>query len=82
MVPACLGIVQRFAIDLFDSLGNPDREGNYQVTVSFLELYNEDINDLLASHDTHPRIRQNMYGTIDLTGVHQECVQNSEELLR
>lgn len=84
---ARLGIVQRFAIHLFDNLGSLERKRDFQVAVSFLELYNDDIKDLLAPHSSsssksYPRLRQNAYGIIDVDGVHQEHAHNSEELLR
>ncbi|KAI8150137.1 P-loop containing nucleoside triphosphate hydrolase protein [Fennellomyces sp. T-0311] len=81
------GIVQRFACSLFDALekSNAKGEDSFQVYVSFLELYHEDINDLLEPHrdaaEIHPSIREALDGSIYWAGVREERVFNAEELL-
>ena len=82
-----IGIVQRFAHSLFDALerSNTKGEDSFQVYVSFLELYHEDINDLLEPRrdaaEIHPSIREALDGSIYWAGVREERVYNAEELL-
>ncbi|KAI9495326.1 hypothetical protein BDB00DRAFT_243095 [Zychaea mexicana] len=82
------GIVQRFAHLLFDGLEKSKTKGgddSFQVYVSFLELYHEDLNDLLEPHrdtaEIHPSIREALDGSIYWAGVREEQVHNAEELL-
>ncbi|KAI9259488.1 P-loop containing nucleoside triphosphate hydrolase protein [Phascolomyces articulosus] len=87
------GVVQRFAHQLFDALeksntksGNGGaNEDSFQVYVSFLELYHEDLNDLLEPHrdtaESHPSIREALDGSIYWAGVREERVYNAQELL-
>jgi hypothetical protein len=82
------GIVPRAAAALFDYLQRmPRNEFKYQVHVSFLEVYNEDLIDLLSitSRDG-PRntvtIREDTRGNIIWTGVREERVNSMTELLK
>ncbi|KAG2228063.1 hypothetical protein INT45_009109 [Circinella minor] len=84
------GIVHRFAHGLFDALEKSKTKGEqkedpFQVYVSFLELYHEDLNDLLEPHrdsgETHPSIREALDGSIYWAGVREERVYNAKELL-
>ncbi|ORE08271.1 kinesin-domain-containing protein, partial [Rhizopus microsporus var. microsporus] len=79
------GIIHRFAHSLFGMMKQQTEDYNYQVYLSYLELYNEEINDLLATkNDTeqHPSIRENTQGRIYWANVKEENVQTAEELLR
>ncbi|KAG0166889.1 Kinesin-like protein kif21b [Apophysomyces sp. BC1034] len=83
------GIIHRFASSLFEQLEQTHghSENAYQVYISFLELHNEDINDLLVQQnsqkdvDDHPSIREDNQGRIYWTGVREERVYNPQELL-
>jgi hypothetical protein len=91
-----LGIVPRAISKLFSDLEarkakNPDFE--YELAVSFLELYNEDLIDLLnpAVHDSHDpqkkgkqelMIREDANGQIYWSGVKEVPVKSPDELLR
>ncbi|KAF7725370.1 Kinesin-like protein kif21b [Apophysomyces ossiformis] len=93
------GIVPRFIRDLFRGLERKQHEMKgdfeYQVYVSFLELYNEDLVDLLNMEQiSHNRkrtnsgtsvceiaIREDVQGNIYWTGVREEPCSNPDDLL-
>lgn len=79
------GIVPRFIDSLFDRLATKEKETpNYscQVFVSFLELYNEDLVDLLNPvRRNDVVIREDTHGNICWLGVREEPVRNPHELL-
>lgn len=83
-----VGIVPRFAENLFSWIkcqqNQPDNHALYNVKVSFLELYNEDIVDLLNSNNRAASItiRENANGNITWSGVQEELIQDSADLLK
>lgn len=59
----------------------------YQLYASFLEIYNEEIKDLLSSHQSHeprPRLvlREDATGEIYLAGCTEERIYSPTELFR
>lgn len=90
----------RFIYDLFKRLAKKKESGSvneYQVFVSFLELYNEDIVDLLNHHNQQQQkkkssggaaavcevqIREDVHGQIYWSGVREEPCSSPDELLR
>ncbi|KAI9314976.1 hypothetical protein BX666DRAFT_2113761 [Dichotomocladium elegans] len=89
------GIVPRFIRDLYERLDHKrDKDPNYnaEVLVSFLELYNEDLVDLLSIlHHQRKRsgcsisnditIREDTSGNIYWSGVREEPCKSPKELL-
>lgn len=92
------GIVPRCIYELFEKLDQQvqEQEGfSYQVAVSFLELYNEELIDLLnpstaqkrrslngtVTHTTEVSIREDIAGNIYWSGVREEPCHSPEELL-
>ncbi|KAI8091428.1 P-loop containing nucleoside triphosphate hydrolase protein [Gilbertella persicaria] len=77
------GIIPRFAENLFAWIENQQNNTAYQVKVSFLELYNEDIIDLLNPKEMNSviSIREDANGHISWSGVHEKPVQKSTDLL-
>jgi len=73
------GIVPRSIYDLFQRLEEKDSDKfKYRVFVTFLELYNEDLTDLL-----HPESSNNYQIREDpWLGIKEEEVESPEELLR
>jgi hypothetical protein len=70
---------------------NSSSSGNntFQIYTSFLELYNEDINDLLVVpentgqfQDNHPAIREDMNGNIYWAGIKEQRVHTVNDLIR
>ena len=51
------GIVPRALAQLLDTLEDQSDSVEYSVRVSFLELYNEEIFDLLSAHDDTTKLR-------------------------
>lgn len=79
------GILPRFTKNLFEWIEQQQQQPNttYQVKVSFLELYNEDIIDLLSKNPaSNITIREDINGNISWSGVHDEVVQGSADLLK
>lgn len=79
------GILPRFARNLFHWIEQQQSlsTATYQVKVSFLELYNEDIIDLLSNNpSSNITIREDVNGNISWSGVHDEAVQGSADLLK
>ncbi|OAD02129.1 hypothetical protein MUCCIDRAFT_153275 [Mucor lusitanicus CBS 277.49] len=80
-----VGIVPRFADNLFRWIKcQPDTSNTqYCVKVSFLELYNEDIIDLLSANNKNAAItiRENANGNITWSGVQEEPIQGAADLL-
>jgi hypothetical protein len=80
------GIVPRFIDSLFKGL-NANKSPNYsfQVCVSFLELHNEDLVDLLCvkrrDFINNLTIREDTQGNICWSGVKEEIVTSPHELL-
>lgn len=61
----------------------------FQIYTSFLELYNEDINDLLVVpehsdqlQENHPTIREDNNGNIYWAGVKEERVYTVNDLIK
>lgn len=92
------GIVPRCIVDLFRKLHeqSESNEGfKYEVYVSFLELYNEELIDLLNPHTAMKKkgtlpanvvpievtIREDIAGNIYWSGVKEELCQSPKELL-
>lgn len=82
------GIVPRFIDSLFCSLESKKSHNySFQVCVSFLELHNEDLVDLLCPNVRGRReglnltIREDSHGNICWSGVREEAVSNTTELM-
>ena len=90
-----IGIVPRFIRDLYERLEqkkSTTSNYDYQVLVSFLELYNEDLVDLLNIQQKQQQlqrtqsncdisIREDIHGNIYWSGVREETCSSPSELL-
>ena len=91
-----IGIVPRCILDLFEQLqtrADNDSEYNFEVAVSFLELYTEELIDLLNPSTAQKRkngnsissteisIREDVASNIYWSGVREEICRSPEELL-
>ncbi|KAI9255981.1 P-loop containing nucleoside triphosphate hydrolase protein [Sporodiniella umbellata] len=75
------GIVPRFVHSLFQQLAQKQDLDSYQVSVSFLELHQEDLVDLLGGKGFQLTIREDTQGNICWTGVKEEVVTDPMELM-
>ncbi|ORZ09229.1 hypothetical protein BCR42DRAFT_122502 [Absidia repens] len=86
------GIVPRFIYTMFEQLSqrqNNNNDHHHQISVSFLELHNEDLVDLLSpsvhtlKKENQPMvvIREDSSGAICWSGIREEVVTNPEQLL-
>ncbi|XP_040010091.1 kinesin-like protein KIF27 isoform X2 [Xiphias gladius] len=80
------GIIDRVAQDVFLMLGEKRKNGGgveATVRVSYLELYREELRDLLELHSTHKElhIREDEKGNTVVVGAKEIVVTSAEELL-
>ncbi|KAI9282205.1 hypothetical protein BY458DRAFT_497488 [Sporodiniella umbellata] len=82
------GIVPRFVKDLFDRLQDKKKQEptlEFTVRVSFLELYNEELVDLLnpqCKKKCEVQIREDVNGHIYWAGVQEEVCETPEALVK
>ena len=97
-IPLHQGIIHRFADSLFQRLMENCSQSlgkkSFQVYISFLEVYNEDINDLLGNQQQqdhhhssltndqhHPTVREDIRGNIYWTGIKEEKIDCVNDLI-
>eukprot|EP00588_Corethron_pennatum_P012963 CAMPEP_0194281078 /NCGR_PEP_ID=MMETSP0169-20130528/19757_1 /TAXON_ID=218684 /ORGANISM="Corethron pennatum, Strain L29A3" /LENGTH=596 /DNA_ID=CAMNT_0039026033 /DNA_START=10 /DNA_END=1797 /DNA_ORIENTATION=+ len=80
------GVIPRACNDLFDTLARKC-DGNAQVTLSYLEIYNEEIRDLMSpvtenndSPSPNLRIRETLNGGVYVSGLESRIVTNSQDV--
>ncbi|EGD74148.1 cenpe protein [Salpingoeca rosetta] len=75
------GIIPLSIQDIFNSIEKtPDRE--FLLRVSFMEIYNEVIADLLAPENNNLKVHETSEGDIYVGGLTEEVVCSPEEILR
>jgi hypothetical protein len=86
MTEETLGIIPRVIRNLFDMINlREDTEPNcaYKVYVQFLELYGEEIRDLLDQTRTSKVIiRETRNGEVFVTGAREELVSSFEQMMK
>jgi hypothetical protein len=77
------GIIPRAFFDIMRKLPSQESGMRSVVKVSFLEIYQEQIRDLLMPQSTNKEIsvRENK-GQIVLSGVYEETIENVDDLNR
>nr|CAB3491723.1 unnamed protein product [Digitaria exilis] len=73
------GIIPRAVRDVFDAVGQTD-DREFLVRVSYMEIYNEDINDLLTIEDQKLQIKESLERGVYVAGLREEIVNNSEQV--
>ncbi|KAH9649188.1 kinesin-like protein KIN-7O [Citrus sinensis] len=74
------GVIPRAVHDLFDIiLGKVDRE--FLLRMSYMEIYNEDINDLLAPEHRKLQIHESLERGIYVAGLREEIVASPQQVL-
>ncbi len=81
-----LGIIPRVIRNLFEMINlREDTEPNctYKVYVQFLEIYGEDIRDLLdLTRTSKVAIRETRNGEVFITGAREELVSSFEQMMK
>ncbi|KAK4545490.1 hypothetical protein LTR36_002840 [Oleoguttula mirabilis] len=76
-IPDAAGIIPRVLHTLFGKLGEEESEkAENSVKCSFIELYNEELRDLLSTDDTH---KLKIFDEVNKTGRNTTMVQGMEE---
>ncbi|KAH7315695.1 hypothetical protein KP509_21G061300 [Ceratopteris richardii] len=75
------GIIPLAVHDVFKNLEKAvDRE--FLLRMSYMEIYNEDINDLLAPEQTKLQVHESLERGIFVAGLREEIVANPEQVLQ
>ncbi|RKP27546.1 P-loop containing nucleoside triphosphate hydrolase protein, partial [Syncephalis pseudoplumigaleata] len=82
-----VGIIPRAIHELFERIYHAQQSRSstrYQVRVSFLEIYNEELIDLLSESGTrtHVQIREDARGNIYWSGVREVLVNSTDDVMR
>ena len=75
------GITPLAVQDCFDYIAN-NHEREYVLRISYLEIYNETIRDLLSPSTTSIRIMEDKKKGVVVRGVREEIVMNAEQVYR
>ncbi|XP_054794104.1 kinesin-like protein KIN-7N isoform X2 [Prosopis cineraria] len=74
------GIIPRAVEDIFRKIQMvPDRE--FLIRVSYMEIYNEEINDLLVVENQKLQVHESLERGIFVAGLREEIVNNAEQVL-
>lgn len=74
------GIIPLAATRVFERMQEtPGRQ--FAVRVSYMEIYNEEINDLLAPENTRLQVHESREGGVHVAGLREEEVASPEEVL-
>ncbi|KAE8714380.1 IAA-amino acid hydrolase ILR1-like 6-like [Hibiscus syriacus] len=75
------GIIHRAVNDLFQKINTiSDRE--FLIRVSYMEIYNEEINDLLAVQNQKLQIHESLERGIFVAGLREEIVNTAEQVMK
>ncbi|CAN8241144.1 unnamed protein product [Cochlearia groenlandica] len=75
------GIIRRSVRDVFDRIHKvSDRE--FLIRVSYMEIYNEEINDLLAVENQRLQIHEHLERGVFVAGLKEEIVSDAEQILK
>eukprot|EP00047_Mylnosiga_fluctuans_P023431 m.137765 g.137765 ORF g.137765 m.137765 type:complete len:1223 (-) comp9581_c0_seq3:2173-5841(-) len=77
------GIIPRAASQVFEYLAAvADTNSRWLVRVSYLQIYNEKISDLLEAGKDNLRIRENADGGVFVEGLSEHVVRSADDILR
>jgi kinesin family protein 4/21/27 len=79
------GIVLRVMKDIFDKIVSSEANVTYTTKVQFLEVYGEEIRDLLdpvANGANQVQIRETENGEVQMAGAVEETVQTAEQMMQ
>ena len=75
------GVMYRTLHDLFVEIQKFEGIREYQVSMSYLEIYNELIRDLLAPSSSFLELREDAKGTIQVAGLSELIAKTPEEVM-
>ncbi|CAF0886482.1 unnamed protein product [Didymodactylos carnosus] len=75
------GVMYRTLHDLFVEIQQFDGKREYQVSMSYLEIYNELIRDLLVPSTSFLELREDAKGTIQVAGLSEVIAKTPEEVM-
>ncbi|KAM6299077.1 kinesin-like protein KIF19 [Aegotheles albertisi] len=75
------GIYIRTLDDLFKALEDTTKEMDYRVSMSYLEIYNEVIRDLLNPSSGFLDLREDPRGSIQIAGITEVSTTNAQEIM-
>ncbi|GAB2293750.1 hypothetical protein Dimus_027963 [Dionaea muscipula] len=75
------GIIHRAVRDIFDRIQTINGR-EFLIRVSYMEIYNEEINDLLVVDNQKLQIHESLERGIFVAGLREEIVNNSEQVLK
>lgn len=78
----CPGIMILTLKELFKKIENYKLERDYTVKISYLEIYNENIRDLLSSNEEYLDLREDPYKGISIAGITELVVNSSKDILQ
>lgn len=73
------GMIPRACNDLFDAI-KEKCDGNAKVELSYLEIYNEEIRDLLAEQEKPLKIRETLESEVYVSGLESRFVTSSADI--
>ena len=74
------GVIPRSCESIFDQLENSGKFANFKVTVSYLEIYNEELSDLLVEKGKNLRVCEQR-GKIHCMGLSEMKVNSTKEII-
>jgi kinesin family protein 18/19 len=75
------GVMYRTLDNLFVEIKNFKGQREYQVSMSYLEIYNELIRDLLVPSSSFLELREDAKGTIQVAGLSEVIAKTPEEVM-
>ncbi|XP_038048292.1 kinesin-like protein KIF19 [Patiria miniata] len=75
------GIMARALNDLFDAMDARREDSVYKVTMSYLEIYNEMIRDLLNPSSGFLDLREDASGNVQVAGISEVSTVSTEEVM-
>ncbi|XP_075384312.1 kinesin-like protein KIF19 [Tenrec ecaudatus] len=76
------GIYLRTLADLFQAMEETSDNMDYSVSMSYLEIYNEVIRDLLNPSSGFLELREDSRGSIQIAGITEVSTSNAQEIMQ
>ena len=76
------GIMQQTMSDLFKGIENEKKFKDFVVKASYLEIYNETIQDLISEDKINIDLREDPLNGVVISGTIEKIIQNSSEIMK